>query len=120
MTDKEGRQFRRGERAYDLTDDYLPLYLGEGRGNLDYKDAIDLSIIKRTTLGLPASREFITAVAHSDRTNRDWRVGQTTRASKNNPYKCPHCGYNTTRYGNMIKHLNKAHDDYQTDPRDNR
>ena len=39
------------------------------------------------------------------------------RASKNNPYICDHCGYRTTRYGNMITHLEKVHGDYATDPR---
>ena len=31
------------------------------------------------------------------------------RASKNNPYICDHCGYRTTRYGNMIGHLERVH-----------
>ncbi len=39
------------------------------------------------------------------------------RASKNNPYICDHCGYRTTRYSNMIAHLEKVHDDLSTDPR---
>lgn len=39
------------------------------------------------------------------------------RASKNNPYICDYCGYRTTRYGNMIAHLEKVHDDHATDPR---
>jgi len=39
------------------------------------------------------------------------------RASKNNPYICDYCGYRTTRYGNMIAHLEKVHGDYATDPR---
>jgi len=41
----------------------------------------------------------------------------TFRASKNNPYICDYCGYRTTRYSNMIAHLEKVHDDYATDPR---
>jgi hypothetical protein len=114
-------RFRNGERAYVLDGDQLPVYIGEGLGNIDYKDAIELSIIKRTALGLPASREFITAVAPPPRNSGwEWRVSQSSRASKNNPYKCPHCNHKTTRYGNMVKHLNKAHGDYYTDPRDNR
>jgi len=40
------------------------------------------------------------------------------RASKYNPYICDHCGYRTTRYGNMITHLEKVHNDYATDPRE--
>jgi len=40
------------------------------------------------------------------------------RASKNNPYICDYCGYRTTRYGNMITHLEKVHNDRTTDPRD--
>ena len=39
------------------------------------------------------------------------------RASKNNPYVCDHCGYRTTRYGNMLSHLERVHDDLATDPR---
>lgn len=39
------------------------------------------------------------------------------RASKNNPYICDHCGYRTTRYSNMIAHLEKVHGDFTTDPR---
>ena len=39
------------------------------------------------------------------------------RASKNNPYICDHCGYRTTRYNNMIVHLERVHGDFTTDPR---
>lgn len=39
------------------------------------------------------------------------------RASKNNPYICDRCGYRSTRYNNMIVHLEKVHGDYGTDPR---
>ena len=39
------------------------------------------------------------------------------RASKNNPYVCDYCGYRSTRYSNMISHLEKAHNDSTTDPR---
>jgi hypothetical protein len=42
----------------------------------------------------------------------------TFRASKNNPYICDHCGYRTTRYSNMITHLEKVHHDCSTDPRE--
>ena len=41
MAARESRDFRPGERAYDLNDDDLPVYIGEGLGNLNYKDAID-------------------------------------------------------------------------------
>ncbi|MBI4303102.1 MAG: hypothetical protein HY665_02020 [Chloroflexi bacterium] len=59
------------------------------------------------------------------REKRDWqdyrgtskKTSITFRASKNNPYICDHCGYRTTRYDNMIKHLEKVHDDFGTDPR---
>ena len=45
------------------------------------------------------------------------KTGYISRASKNNPYVCDHCGYRTTRYGNMISHLERVHGDYATDPR---
>ncbi|MBA7713203.1 hypothetical protein ES703_122203 [subsurface metagenome] len=39
------------------------------------------------------------------------------RASKYNPYICDHCGYRTTRYSNMVRHLENVHNDPTTDPR---
>jgi hypothetical protein len=39
------------------------------------------------------------------------------RASKYNPYICDHCGYRTTRYSNMITHLERVHEDFSSDPR---
>ena len=59
------------------------------------------------------------------KSNRDWidyrgtskKTRYTFRASKNNPYICDHCGYRTTRYSNMIAHLEKVHGDFATDPR---
>ena len=117
MASGEDRHFRKGERAYDLTDDYLPVYIGEGLGNLDYKDAIKLSIVKRTALGLPATPEIISLFAPPP--EKPKRASHTSRASKNNPYICVHCGYKTTRYANMVTHLKNAHGDYYTDPRDN-
>ena len=39
------------------------------------------------------------------------------RASKHNPYICDHCGYRSTRLSNMVRHLEKVHGDYSTDPR---
>jgi len=39
------------------------------------------------------------------------------RASKSNPYICDHCGYRSTRYSNMIAHLERVHHDSGTDPR---
>ena len=121
MTSGEDRHFRKGERAYILTDDDLPFYIGEGLGNLDYKDAIDLSIINRTAMSLPAAnKEYISAIAPPpERHGREWNASQTSRASKNNPYFCVHCGYKTTRYANMVTHLKNSHGDYYTDPRDN-
>jgi len=119
MAAREERHFRKGERAYVLTDDYLPVYVGEGLGDLDYKDAIDLSIVRRTALGLLATREYISAFAPPpERSAREWNASQASRASRNNPYRCPHCGYKTTRSANMITHLKNAHGDYYTDPRD--
>jgi len=129
MVARESRHFRRGERAYILADDSLPIYIGEGLGDLDYEDAIELSIIRRTALGLPATPEFISLIAPPpEKPKREWidyrgksrKTSQTSRASKNNPYICIHCGYKTTRHGNMVKHLENSHGDYTTDPRDNR
>lgn len=129
MEEREKRQFREGERAYILNDDSLPFYMGEGLGDLDYKDAIDLSIIRRTEMGLPATRDYINAVApppegHEkelrDYSNRAGNTSHHSRPSKNNPYVCIHCDYKSTRYGNMITHLRNSHGDYTTDPRDNR
>ena len=120
MATRESRHSRKGERAYDLTDNYLPVYIGEGLGNLDYKGAIELSIVKRTALGLPAAKEYISAIAPPPkRLGREWNASYTSRASKNNPYNCVHCGYKTTRYANMVMHLKNSHGDYYTDPRDN-
>ena len=117
MADRDNRNLRRGQRAYDLDADFLPVYIGEGLGNLDYKDAIDLSMIKRTNLGLPADKDFIMASVPIPK--RMSGTSYNSRASKNNPYVCPHCEYKTTRYGNMVKHLTKIHGDYSTDPRHN-
>ncbi len=110
MAARESRHFRKGERAYILNYEHLPVYLGEGLGDLDYKDAIDLSIIKRTAKGLPAAKEYISAIVPPPkRPVREWNASQTSRASKNNPYICVHCGYKTTRYANMLAHLKNAH-----------
>ncbi len=117
MATRESRHFRKGERAYILNAEFLPVKLGEGKGDLDYKDAIDLSIIKRTAEGLPASPEFISIFAPPPEKSK--RASHTSRASKNNPYICVHCAYKTTRYGNMVKHLENSHGDFSTDPRDN-
>ena len=118
MTARESKDFRRGERAYILDEEFLPVYIGEGLGDLDYKDAIDLSVIKRTVLGLPADLEFISLVAPPPRKpKRSSKSPHTARASKNNPYICDHCGYRSTRYSNMIAHLERVHGDFATDPR---
>jgi len=120
MATRESRDFRPAERAYDLDRDHLPVYVGEGLGSLEYKDAIDLSIIYRTALDLPATKEYISAIKPPPkRHGREWTASQTSRASKNNPYICVHCGYKTTRYANMLTHLKNAHGDNYTDPRDN-
>jgi len=115
----EGRRVSRGEKAYDLTVDGLPVYIGEGLGSLEYKDAVDLSIVKRTAMGLPASREYITSlVPPPQKPGLERGNSLTSRASKNNPYICVHCNYKSTRCSNMITHLRKSHGDYHTDPRD--
>jgi len=120
MAASESRHIRPAERAYILTGDYLPVYIGEGLGDLDYKDAIKLSIVKRTVLGLPAAKEYISAIAPPpERPGREWNASYASRASKNNPYNCVHCDYRTTRYSNMVTHLKNSHRDYYTDPRDN-
>ena len=115
MADRDNRSLRRGQRAYILDADYLPVYIREGSGNLDFEDAIDLSIIKRTSLGLPADKDFIMAFVPLPK--RMSGTSRNSRASKNNPYVCPHCEYKATRYGNMVQHLTKIHGDYSTDPR---
>ena len=117
MADGDNRSLRRGQRAYILDADYLPVYIREGSGNLDFEDAINLSIIKRTSLGLPADKDFIMALVPLPK--RMSGISYNSRASKNNPYVCPHCEYKTTRYGNMVQHLTKIHGDYSTDPRHN-
>jgi len=129
MEARESRHSRKYERAYILNDDYLPVYVGEGLGDLDYKDAVELSVIKRTALGLPATPEFVSLFAPPpEKPKREWKdyrgkskkTSHTSRASKNNPYICVHCDYRSTRYGNMVTHLENSHGDYTTDPRDNR
>ena len=118
MAARENKYFRRGKISFGLDKEYLPVYVGEGLGDMRYKDAIDLSIIKRATLGLPATREFISLVAPPPkRPKGGGESPHAPRASKNNPYICDHCGYRTTRFDNMIKHLEKVHDDRATDPR---
>jgi hypothetical protein len=121
-----------GKRAYILRGgDYLPLFVGEGLGNLDYKDAFTMSALKRAPLGLPpvdVSLIVPPEIARhnpSERSRGEWtdyrgtsnKTSRTFRASKNNPYVCNHCVYRTTRYSNMIAHLEKVHGDYATDPR---
>ena len=116
----EDGHFRKGKGAYVLTHgDWLPVYIGVGSGNLDYEDAIDLSMLKRKALGLPASREDISTFAPPPEKTGRVKASRTSRASKNNPYICVHCGYKTTRYANMVTHLKNSHGDYYTDPRDN-
>ena len=117
MADRDNRSLRRGQRAYILDAESLPVYVGEGLGDLDFEDAIDLSIIKRTSLGLPADKDFIMAFVPLP--ERMSGTSRNSRASKNNPYVCPHCEYKATRYGNMVQHLTKIHGDYSTDPRHN-
>ena len=117
MADRDNRNLRRGQRAYILDIDFLPVYVGEGLGDLDFEDAVDLSIIKRTSLGLPADKDYVMAFVSLPRRMR--ATSCRSRASKNNPYVCPHCGHKATRYGNMVQHLTKIHGDYSTDPRHN-
>lgn len=117
MAARENRDSRDDERGYILDADDLPVYVGKGLGDMGYKDAIELSMIRRRVKGLPADREFISMlVPPPEKPKRD-RSPYAPRASKNNPYICDYCGYRTTRYDNMIKHLEKVHDDRSTDPR---
>jgi hypothetical protein len=115
MADRDERNLRRGQRAYILDAESLPIYKGEGLGDLDFEDAVDLSIIRRTNLGLPATKDYIMACVRLPQRMSD--NSRKSRASKNKPYICPHCGYKTTRYDNMVQHLKKIHGDYSTDPR---
>lgn len=120
MIMSEGRRFIAGERGYILNpSDYLPVFIGYGHGDLDYKEAVELSIVRRTAMGLNASREFICAVAGHSR-DKSRSHPSAFRASKNNPYTCIHCGYKTTRCANMLKHLENLHNDRATDPRADR
>jgi hypothetical protein len=52
-----------------------------------------------------------------DHRSKSEKTKYIVRASKNNPYICDRCGYRTTRYGNMIGHLERVHRDFYTDPR---
>ena len=117
MADIDKSSIRPKKYAYDLDEESLPIYVGEGFGNLTYEAAVELSQTKRTSLGLRSDREFIVAGVPLPTRKRD--NSSKSRASKNNPYVCPHCEYKTTRYGNMIQHLTKIHGDYSTDPRHN-
>ncbi len=117
MADRDNKSLRRGQIAYNLNEDSIPVYVGEGLGGMDFEEAIDLSILKRTAKGLPADKDFI--MAHVPIPKRMSGTSPKSRASKNNPYVCPHCEYKATRYGNMVKHLTKIHGDYSTDPRHN-
>jgi hypothetical protein len=118
MAARENGYVRKGERSYILDDEYLPVYVGEGLGDIDYEDAVELSVIKRKAKGLPADLESISLVAPPPKKlKKGGESPHTPRASKNNPYICDYCGYRTTRYDNMKKHLEKVHDDRSTDPR---
>jgi len=117
MAARENRDSREDEMAYDLDREFLPVYAGKGLGNLRYKDAIELSVIRRTALGLPADLEFISRVAPPPKKlKRGSKSPRAPRASKNNPYICAYCGYRSTRRGNMKNHLEKVHDDSTTEP----
>jgi hypothetical protein len=109
------RSIRRNRRAYILNAAFLPAYVGEDMGDLDFEEAVNLSIIHRTNRGLPADKDFIMACASPPR--RTSETSSKYRASKNNPYVCPYCEYKSTRYGNMLQHLTRIHGDYSTDPR---
>jgi hypothetical protein len=117
MEVNENRDSRPDEMAYSLDQESLPVYVGKGLGDMYYKDAVELSSIKRATLGLPADLEFISQVAPCiDKPKKDSQFPHAPRASKNNPYFCPYCVYQSTRRGNMKKHLGKIHDDFKTEP----
>ncbi len=118
MAVEENGTFRKDELAYDMGKQGFPIYVGEGFGAMTYSEAIELSLIKRRAMGFPETRESIAQVV--PRPTRRMQISHTSRASKNNPYVCIHCEYKTTRCGNMVKHLEKLHNDHSTDPRDNR
>ena len=134
----ENEPTRKGEQAYIRGPDCIPIYVGEGVGAMDYDDAVELAALHMVSSGKSQSYEAAISEIMSKivpprikRTNppkrqkeqwRDYRgtsrkTDYTFRASKNNPYICDHCGRRTTRYGNMISHLEKVHGDYATDPR---
>ena len=118
MAANENRDSRDDEMAYDLDRESLPVYVGKGLGNLRYEDAIELSRIKRTAMGLRADRDFISMFAPlPEKPKRGGKSPRAPRASKNNPYICAYCGYQSTRRGNMKNHLEKIHDDSTTEPR---
>lgn len=138
MATREAEPIGRGKRAYILGPNDLPIYVGEGVGDLDYNDAVRLSAVRAAARGELQSGQTVTPgsisqivpleIEHSnppERRKREWRdyrgtskkTAHTFRASKNNPYICDHCSYRTTRYSNMIAHLERVHGDYATDPR---
>ncbi len=117
MAARENRDSRDDEIAYILDDQDLPRYVGKGLGDMRYEDAVDLSILKRKARGLPADLESISLVAPPpQKPKRSGKSPYIPRASKNNPYFCTYCGYQSTRRGNMKDHLEKVHDDSTTEP----
>ena len=118
MAARENKDSRDDELAYTLDKEFLPVYVGKGLGDLYYEDAVELSVIKRNALGLPADSEFISLVVpRPEKPKRGSKSPRAHRASKNNPYICDYCGYRSTRCDNMKKHLENVHDDSATDPR---
>jgi hypothetical protein len=115
VADRDNRSLHRSQRAYILDEEFLPVYVGENLGDLDFEEVIDLSMIHRTSQGLRADKDFI--MAHVPFPIRVRETSSKSRASKNNPYICPHCEYKSTRYGNMVQHLRKVHGDFSTNPR---
>ena len=122
------RRNKHGDRqAYVLREpDYLPVYVGEGLGHLDYVDALELALLRRLSPKESESLRLTIQLRADVRPHNEWRDYRGTsrktphifRASSKSPYICDHCAYRTTRYNNMVKHLENVHHDYATDPRD--
>jgi len=60
MATREAEPVGRGKRAYVLGPDDLPIYVGEGVGDLDYNDAVNLSAIRVAARGGLQSGQTVT------------------------------------------------------------
>ncbi len=107
-----------GKRAYIIGADFRPVYVGIGLGDLDHQDAVSLGRLKAATQSRPVNTAT-RGQAWIDYRGTSEKTRIAVRASKHNPYICRHCGYRSTRYSNILTHLEKVHKDFQTDPREN-